>query len=122
MVNIIATLGPATAEKDKIQQLQQAGADMFRLNFAHEKAETALPKMAAIHEIAEQTKKKMHILADVEGPGIRTGVLKTPISYVKGEKFKIFVDENLHEEKSLFCDYTSLCKDVKIGRILKIDS
>jgi len=66
--------------------------------------------------------KKIQILLDVEGPGIRTGILKTPIAYVTGEKFKICITSDDSEDKSLYCDYPSLPDDVKVGGIVKIDA
>ena len=32
---IIATIGPATATREKLEQLIEAGADAFRFNFSH---------------------------------------------------------------------------------------
>ena len=32
---ILATIGPSTASKEKIEQLIDAGADTFRYNFSH---------------------------------------------------------------------------------------
>ncbi|MBL8419659.1 MAG: hypothetical protein JNK92_03395 [Dechloromonas sp.] len=32
---VLATLGPASATRDRIRALADAGADVFRLNFSH---------------------------------------------------------------------------------------
>ena len=32
---IVATIGPATAERDKIHALAEIGVDVIRINFAH---------------------------------------------------------------------------------------
>ena len=34
-MKIVATLGPASASAERIEELFRAGADVFRLNFSH---------------------------------------------------------------------------------------
>lgn len=122
MTWIIATLWPASASKEMIMKLHQAGVTIFRFNFAHENAESATRVISVIREIEEEMGIKIHTLLDAEGPGIRTGSLKTNIEYKTGEQFKIYVDGKPHEEKSLLCDYVHLPQDVKVGWIMKIDA
>jgi pyruvate kinase len=122
MTGIISTLWPASASKEMIMKLHQAWVTIFRFNFAHENNESASKVISIIREIEEEMGIKIHTLLDAEGPGIRTGVLKENIKYTTGEKFKIFVNDQLHEEKSLFCDYPHLPQDVKVGGIVKIDA
>ncbi|MCB1170287.1 MAG: pyruvate kinase, partial [Leptospiraceae bacterium] len=49
---IIATLGPASQEEEKIRELIRAGADCFRLNFSHGDGPSLLPMMEAIRSAA----------------------------------------------------------------------
>ena len=53
---------------------------------------------------------------------MRTGVLKTPIEYTIGEKFRIVAKEEKRGNRDMLCDYPLLIKDAKIGTIIKIDS
>lgn len=108
MTGIISTLGPASASKDMIKKLYQAGVDVFRFNFAHETSESAQARVRTIREIEEELGKHIRIMADIKGPGIRTGMLESPIAYHTGEKFKIYTDQYQHDIKSLFCDYIAL--------------
>lgn len=105
-----------------IQKLHQAGVSIFRFNFAHEDIKSAGKKIAMIREIEKEMGIKIHTLVDAEGPGIRTGVLKEDIQYAAGEQFKIYVDGQPHEKKSLLCDYAHLYQDVKVGTLIKIDA
>lgn len=122
MTRIIATLWPASASRDMLIKLHQAGVSIFRFNFAHETYDSASKTIAIIRDIEKEFKAKIHTLLDAEWPGIRTGVLKTNIEYKTGEQFKIFVDGKLHEGKNLLCDYVYLPQDVKVGGIMKIDA
>lgn len=122
MTGIIATLWPASSTKEMIAKLHTAGVNIFRLNFAHETIQSWMKAITTIREREKELWEKIHILMDVEWPGIRTGMLMENISYKTDEQFKIFTKENVSENKSLFCDYPSLPADVKIGGIVKIDA
>lgn len=58
-------------------------------------------------------------MADIKGPGIRTGMLESPIAYHTGEKFKIYTDQYQHDIKSLFCDYAALSAKESEGWVRK---
>lgn len=122
MTWIIATLWPKSANKEMILQLHQAGVIIFRLNFAHETIQSWMKVMTMIRNREKEIWQKIHVLIDVEWPGIRTGILTTPIAYTTWEQFKIFTKEDISGKKSLYCDYPSLPDDVHIGGIVKIDA
>lgn len=63
------------------------------------------------------------LFLDIKGPGIRTGDLEKPVTYEKGEKFKIVVDQKLVDNpKTMFVDYSHLLKDIYVGAIIRLDS
>jgi len=74
-VKIVATLGPASNDYEMIRKLVEAGADVFRLNMSH--GDHAEIKVR--HEIIRQIEKDLNtpiaILADLQGPKLRVGVL-----------------------------------------------
>ncbi len=73
---IIATLGPATADKDAIRALFRAGADVFRLNFSHGTQEEHKARLAAIREVEQEEERPIGALLDLQGPKLRIGQLK----------------------------------------------
>jgi pyruvate kinase len=73
---IIATLGPASRSPESIAALMDAGANLFRLNFAHESRENHAETIALIKRIAKEHKATIGILADIAGPKIRLGELR----------------------------------------------
>lgn len=85
---IIATLGPATGHKDMIREMAAAGANVFRLNFSHGDPEWRHQAITAIREISEETGSPLAILADLQGPRIRTEVTFS-IDIKKGFVLKI---------------------------------
>ena len=72
MTEIIATLGPKSANKKMVRELYQAGVSIFRCNFAHDTPQSVMPLINSIRELEEENKVKIPLLIDVEGPGIRT--------------------------------------------------
>ena len=48
---VVATLGPASANPAIIEQLFDAGADVFRLNFSHGTHDDHAARVAAIRDI-----------------------------------------------------------------------
>ena len=89
---IIATLGPATFNKNKIKQLISSGVNVFRINMSHGINKSHIKKV--IYNIREETKKKdlsIAILFDLCGPKIRVGNLnrKKNISIKEGEIYSL---------------------------------
>ncbi|BBT04529.1 hypothetical protein WP7S18E06_00280 [Aeromonas hydrophila] len=68
---IIATLGPASSSATMVEQLIQAGANVFRLNFSHGSPEQHLALAAKIRACAARLDREIGILADLQGPKIR---------------------------------------------------
>ena len=74
-----------------IRKLIDAGMDVARLNFSHGTHEEHGENIAALREAAMLMKKPIAILADLQGPKIRTGALAGGGSVVlrTGQKFVI---------------------------------
>ena len=72
---IVATLGPASSSEDIFRQLVRAGLDVARLNFSHGSHEQKLELIAMVRKVAREENKPICILADLQGPKIRTGIL-----------------------------------------------
>ena len=70
---IIATIGPATRSVEKMVELIEAGADLFRLNFSHGTREEHAENVAWTREAAKITGKEIGILGDLPGPKLRLG-------------------------------------------------
>ena len=72
---IVATLGPASSTEDLFRQLVRAGLDVARLNFSHGSHEQKAELIAMVRKVAREEAKPVCILADLQGPKIRTGTL-----------------------------------------------
>ncbi|MBL8907269.1 MAG: pyruvate kinase [Rhizobiales bacterium] len=72
-VKIVATLGPASSEREQIERLFVAGADVFRINMSHTPQRSLEALHAAIREVEARQGRPIGILADLQGPKLRIG-------------------------------------------------
>ena len=72
-MKIVATLGPATSDLERIEALFKAGADVFRLNFSHGAHEDHAANIASIRRVEKRNGRPIAILADMQGPKLRVG-------------------------------------------------
>jgi pyruvate kinase len=68
---IIATLGPATADKDIIERLILLGGNVFRLNFSHGDYDFHAKLIKDARSAAEKLNRPIALLQDISGPKIR---------------------------------------------------
>ena len=73
---IVATLGPASNTVPVFRNLIRAGVDVVRLNFSHGSLEGKLELIRMIRKVSREERKPLCILGDLQGPKIRTSVLK----------------------------------------------
>ena len=85
---IIATIGPATASKEKLEQLIDAGVDAFRFNFSHGTHAEHKARFKLVRQLCKEKNVRISILADMQGPKLRVGEFREKqVLLVKGAKF-----------------------------------
>ncbi len=70
---ILATLGPASSDKETIAALFTAGADVFRINMSHASHDVMRRLVKTIREVETELAEPIGILADLQGPKLRIG-------------------------------------------------
>lgn len=119
---IIATIGPATEEKAVIKQLIEEGVDVCRLNFSHGSHDQHLAVIKNIRELNEELNSHVAILADLQGPKIRTGEIENNAAeLIEGSTINIRTDEQLGNAESFSINYKQLPADVKAGERILLD-
>ncbi len=121
---IVATLGPGSSSPEVILEMMKAGVDVFRLNFSHGTHEEQKQRVDVIRECSDKTGRIVGILADLQGPKIRTHKFKDgQVQLIRGETFILDAalgkDEGTSERVGLA--YKNLPKDVKAGDVLLLD-
>jgi len=93
---IVATLGPASADRATIEALVHAGADVFRLNFSHGTHADHRQRLELIRSIEADTGRPIGVLLDLQGPKLRVGVFANgPVKLVEGAPFRLDLDRNM---------------------------
>ena len=91
---IVATLGPATSSPERLMELFEAGADVFRLNFSHGTHDDHKQRVEQLRALEKQYKHPIAILMDLQGPKLRLGAMaKGPIDLKKGQYLKLDMDK-----------------------------
>lgn len=88
---IVCTLGPSSSTPELIDSLVKSGMDVARLNFSHGTPEEHAARVAAVRRASAHYEKSVAIIADLQGPKIRTGALErgVPVQLHFGQKFTI---------------------------------
>ena len=76
---IVATVGPACWEQEKLRELISAGADVLRLNFSHSDRERHAKTIEVARAAAEQVGREVALLGDLPGPKLRVGEFKDDV-------------------------------------------
>ncbi len=112
---IIATIGPASENKETIENLIKEGVEIFRMNFSHCTYEEYKTRRKIILEAAKKFKKKVKILQDLQGPRIRVGELPKSGKELKDGELVIFTTSQDKSKNFIFIDNPHLHTDISIG-------
>ena len=121
---IVATLGPATDDKEILKQVIAAGVNVVRLNFSHGIPQDHIDRATTVREIAQELGTYVGILGDLQGPKIRISTFKNgPIKLAIGDKFELDADLAKGEgcQEKVGIDYKKLPQDVVPDDILLLD-
>jgi pyruvate kinase len=121
---IVATLGPASSSAEVIEELIREGVDVFRLNFSHGTKDAQIKLAKTIRDCSDKTGRIVGILADLQGPKIRTEkFVDGSVQLIRGESFILDAehDANKGTNERVGIAYKDLPKDVKPGNVLLLD-
>ena len=119
---IVATLGPASNERQVLEKMIAAGVDVVRMNFSHGKAEEHIARAELVRTIAREQGRTVGVLVDLQGPKIRVGKFaESKISLAVGDKFVLDAKCTLGTRERVGLDYKELPNDVGAGDLLLLD-
>ena len=119
---IVATIGPASQDEEKITQLIQAGVNVFRINFSHGNHSVHAQVINRIREVSQQLGYPATILQDLQGPKIRTGDLhEGKVKLVAGQLLTLTTRSVPGDENEVSVDFPELPAFVKSGDKILLD-
>ena len=90
---IVATLGPASSDRETVHRLLLTGVDVFRLNFSHGSAADHRARFTLLRELEVETGRPIGILADLQGPKLRVGTFADgAVMLLAGQTFRLDLD------------------------------
>ena len=119
---IVATLGPASSDRDTIKQMMVAGVNVFRINFSHADFDAAKERIQLIRDLNKELGYNVGILADLQGPKLRVGKMKDGVVVETGDRV-VFTTKKIEEgtAEHVYMNYQSFPKDVKTGERILLD-
>lgn len=119
---IVATLGPATADKKVLKQMILDGLNVCRLNCSHGSHEDHKKSIDLIREINKETGLNVSILADLQGPKIRTYEMENNGVMMKEGAIVTIVTERITGTAERFgISYSLMPRDVRPGERILLD-
>ena len=118
---IIATLGPAIYTQSKLKRLVNLGVDAFRINFSHT-TNNIIKIVSRIRNIEKNTRKKISLIADLQGVKLRIGIIKNKNQKIKFNQKFIFDNKiEIGDDKRVTFAYPKILKKLKKGNKIFID-
>ena len=119
---IIATVGPACNTHEKLLGLVNAGVNVFRLNFSHGTHEQHARVIEHIKAINASYPFNIAILADLQGPKLRVGMIEDNlIEFQKGDRFYFTNEKCVGTREKIYISYPNFHNDVRPNEKILLD-
>lgn len=119
---IVATLGPACSTREVLKDMIDAGVNVFRVNFSHADYDDVKEKIELIRGLNDEFGYTTAILADLQGPKLRVGVMKEDIVVSNGDLITFTTAEDIPgTAEKVYMNYKEFPKDVNPGERILLD-
>ncbi len=119
---IVATLGPACSSKEVIKKMIDAGVNVFRINFSHADYTDVQERIDIIRGLNDEFGYNTAILADLQGPKLRVGVMKEDVVVNPGDIITFQTAEDIPGTKErVYMNYKEFPRDVNPGEFILLD-
>ena len=121
---VVATVGPASESEDVLRRMLHAGLNVVRLNMSHGDHADHQRRLELVRGLSKELERPVAVLADLQGPKIRTGRLKggVPVEWTAGARTVITVADCPEGDAArVGTTYPGLARDVVVGNVLLVD-
>ena len=119
---IVATMGPATKSKKVLKNMILEGVNVFRINFSHADYNVVKENISLVRELSEELQTNIAVLADLQGPKLRVGLMEDNVKIKPGDTISFFTgDEFTGNNSRVYINYTDFPNDVKKGERILVD-
>lgn len=121
-VKIVATIGPATCEKETLEKAIRSGMNVARLNFSHGSHADHLKSIQIIRQLSKDLSAPVTILQDLQGPKVRVGKFENgSIELVPNESVVITMKDVMGKPGLIPSDFVQLAESVSAGNKILLD-
>jgi pyruvate kinase len=121
-VKIVATLGPASENRETITGLFKAGADVFRINMSHASHDGMRERVRMIRAIEEEYRRPIGILCDLQGPKLRIGEFSNgSVELQRGASFTLDLDPKPGDSLRVHLPHPEILRALSPGHTVLID-
>lgn len=119
---IVATIGPSSSSKDVLNEMISSGMNVCRINFSHGSYSDHAKVIQSVRELNEELNTNVAILADLQGPKIRTGEMQEGgVELEVGASILIQTVDIVGSKDSFSINYAKLPEDVQQGESILLD-
>jgi pyruvate kinase len=119
---IVCTIGPASRDEKTLRALIRAGMDVARINFSHGTLDEHAQEIATIRRLADEEKAPVAVMADLQGPKLRVGVIKNePLLLRQGDRITLTTKDATGEDNVVNLPHPELIHDVSPNDQLLLD-
>lgn len=119
---IVATLGPASSSKEVLKTMILEGLNVCRLNFSHGEYADYAKLIQTIRDINQETGLNVAILADLQGPKIRTHEMENNgVMLENGKTVQISTDRIVGTAEHFSINYEQLPQDTNPDERILLD-
>ncbi|MDR1425859.1 MAG: pyruvate kinase [Rickettsiales bacterium] len=115
---IVATIGPVSTSKEILEELSEAGVDIFRINFSHGTHESHTVEINLIKSL----RVPGTIMLDTKGPEIRIGEIRGQLNLKTGDSFIMTTKKGIYEDEGkVSVSHDGFYNDVNVGDAIVLD-
>jgi pyruvate kinase len=118
---IVATLGPACNTPKIIENMMTSGVNVFRVNFSHANYDDVAEKIKIIRSINAKKGYHVAVLADLQGPKLRVGIMGEKVKLKVGDTFTFTTEKCEGTNEKAYMTYQNFPKDVEVGEHILVD-
>ena len=118
---IVATLGPATDSRETIETMMDCGVNVFRINFSHADYSEVEKRVNIIRTVNKEKNYHVAVLADLQGPKLRVGVMAEGVELKVGDTFTFTTEKCEGNSEFAYMTYQKFPKDVQVGEHILVD-
>lgn len=119
---IVATLGPACSTREVLKDMIDAGVNVFRINFSHADYTDVKERIDMIRSLNNEFGYNTSILADLQGPKLRVGVMKEDVIVNRGDIITFQTAEDVPgTAERVYMNYKEFPNDVNPGERILLD-